>query len=227
MTSSLLSRSTLLIGLAATLSVLWSVSAIAEERSPIYIFGLGTLDPSKVTATPAAQPGKEAQVGAAANSRRGTFGGELGVGYRFSPNVATELSINAGLPQSGRFGANGDFRTHMMGVRAGVLGIVPLSSNFEVFTKASIGYEFTRTRLNYAGAVANQRKGRIVPAIGVGVTYYVTPNLAFRAEYEYQVKVGRKARADENIAVSSGDASDVTLRRQNLGMVKIGLQYSF
>lgn len=220
----------LLVASSLVCGAMWSVSASASAAdSPIYIFGMGTIDPSRVSAS------RNGVTGGAntAQGPRGTFGGELGLGYRFSPNLATEVSVTGGMSRTGRFAAGQDFRSNALGVRAGVLGILPLTSNFEAFVKTSVGYEMRQSRFNLGdGASGRVRQGRFSPAIGIGASYYITPQLALRVEYEYRIETGRRGRDGQTyrlngLAAERSNVSSVVTRRQNLGMIKLGLQYAF
>lgn len=144
---------------------------------------------------------------------------ELGAGYRFSKNLATELSYadfgkskaNYELKAGGDT-ASGSFSTSWTAERVAVLGILPVADNIDVYGKLSLNNMHIKTKGDGDSDTAN----RVRAGIGFGASYQFNKNLAVRGEYEYIA------------AKTDFQAAGVTVfKTDGLNIAKVGVSYSF
>jgi OOP family OmpA-OmpF porin len=74
----------------------------------------------------------------------------------------------------------GERSTDFWGLSAAAVGIIPLPQNFSVYGK--LGLMYGRTRVRVGGVSTTD--GDFNPLIGVGGRYQLTPQVAFRLEFE-------------------------------------------
>ena len=110
---------------------------------------------------------------------------ELGAGYRFNQYLATELSY----ADFGKSKANGSFMGNTgsgsvatKAERIAVLGILPVTQDFEVFGKASLNNVHTKLKID---RFTNQTFNDTRLGLGFGAQYQLHKNLSLRGEYEY------------------------------------------
>jgi len=233
---------------------LLAVSGASAANVGPYVFGNVGLGVGSTK--PANNIGQFIQAGQAEGAtisqkdKKNSFTGELGAGYRFSPNLAGELSYqylgqygkSYGIKGSGEYrgvpvnvSASPDNKVSMQGLRLAVLGIYPVSSRFEVFgsLSAHVIHYSSKTTLNSNVSVPavgrnfplddgelKSSKTVLRPGIGAGATYKFTENPHLRGQYEF---VNTKMNMPYAKGASNGPKANIG----NTHLVKVGLLYQF
>jgi OOP family OmpA-OmpF porin len=147
---------------------------------------------------------------------------KLFAGYKFNKNFAIEggyadlgkYTASASASFDGASGSiNGDVKAYAIFIDA--VGFLPAGSNeeFSVFGKAGLAYTKTKANASAAAAApgigsasasASDSDSEVVPKLGLGAQYYVTRNVALRAEYDIYFNVGDEDKTGEsNVQVVS------------------------
>ena len=145
---------------------------------------------------------------------------KLFAGYKFNKNFAIEggyadlgkyTASASGFIDGAPASAGGDVKAYAIFIDA--VGFLPAGSNedFSVFGKAGLAY--TKTKLNASGSApgigissvsVSESDSEVVPKLGLGAQYYVTRNVALRAEYDIYFNVGDEDKTGEsNVQVVS------------------------
>ena len=143
---------------------------------------------------------------------------KLFAGYKINKNFA----IEGGYADLGKYTAsasasvgnvsgsiNGDVKAYAIFIDA--VGFLPAGSNedFSVFGKAGLAYTKTKANVSASAtglgsASASESDSEVVPKLGLGAQYYVTRNVALRAEYDIYFNVGDENKTGEsNVQVVS------------------------
>lgn len=199
-----------LIALAA-LATLATAANAADTGA--YVFGNTGYNFAKIETTSTTIG--NVKVGTADSKKAGGIW-ELGAGYRFSKNLAAELSYadfgksKADVTVNGK--KVGDVSMGLTAERVAVLGILPVADNVDVYGKLSLNNMHAKGKLNIDGFGSDSEKSNNVRAgVGFGASYQFNKNLAVRGEYEYI------------------DAKHEVLDRKasGLNIAKVGVSYSF
>ncbi|HNC53164.1 MAG TPA: outer membrane beta-barrel protein [Accumulibacter sp.] len=122
-------------------------------------------------------------------------------GYQINKNFEVEggyanfgkyKASASGTIAGGPISASGDVKSYAIFLDA--VGIAPVTEAFSVFGKAGVAFTDTEANASASGAgvaaSASDSARKWVPKLGVGAQFYVSRNVALRAEYEYYFKVG-------------------------------------
>ena len=122
-----------------------------------------------------------------------TFTFKLGGGYKFNPYFSIEGAyyylgnVSRTVNFQDKSSVKAEISGHMLGVAPVVY--LPLTRKFSLFGKVGVGY--TRVKAEgssqYQGITidkASQSKSRVVPFVGLGYEYWMSPSWSFRTEYE-------------------------------------------
>lgn len=194
---------TLPLTLTAALATSLCAFAQAADVSPWYMgasVGYANNKMSNVTLSPQT------------SVKNNSAGIKLYGGYQISANLAAELeyvSFGKHSFTSPRF--NGSVKSAGLGLS--MVGILPLSSEFSLFGKAGGMAKFTRAQETYSFSsdAYKQNATKVVPMLGLGAEYKLTPALALRAEYEY---VGKSTVGDDHAKLQNS-------------LISAGLRYNF
>ncbi|SMC16108.1 OmpA-OmpF porin, OOP family [Andreprevotia lacus DSM 23236] len=140
-----------------------------------------------------------------AGSNETDFAGSIGAGYRITPNVAVEAGyLNLGRMTAGNSNATAKYSAQGLGLQA--VGTVPLNDRFGVYGSAGLNPLYVKSSL----AGATDSEWRVVPSVGVGVSYKVSDALGVRGGYTQYF----------NTVDNQGVKSDT-------GMLSMGMTYGF
>lgn len=120
---------------------------------------------------------------------KGSFAAKIAAGYQFNRNFALEGGYYYLGKTDAKVSDNGNYikyelTGHLIGVEG--VGILPLNDVFSLFGKAGAGVAITKAKLSSNISEINDsvNKTRIVPILGAGMEWNLTPKLALRTEYE-------------------------------------------
>lgn len=151
------------------------------------------------------------------------FGLKIGGGYKFNQNLAVEGNFFYLGKAEGDASAGSGYNketlnasSESLGFGADVLGILPVTENFDVFAKAGLAVMSTKQKATLEDHRAiywvDSTETRLVPKLGLGAEFSLTDHWAVRADYDHFFK--------------TSDDSDWQVE-SNHDLLTVGVKYTF
>ena len=175
---------------AAGTGLLLSVSSFGattqDNINAIYISANAAL-----TSTATSAPSTDSFSGTASDVTAGDFGWNVGAGYRFNQHLALEANYNQlqNINYTDAQGATQDIYKDVYFLDVTLKGIYQLNDKVDLFAKAGVAYVSDQTANNEGPdgvSIDNfTAQTNIVPMLGTGVSYAITPRVALDLGVNY------------------------------------------